>query len=444
MNAASTVPLHVPTLLQRARLPQWLLPLPWPQVGAMPALADLTVAQGLIEEVSPHAGAAGNKTTAAQAWDLDGALVLPGLVDAHTHIDKCFTRRRVGSMEPGLLGAINAMMQDRQHWTPADVHDRASRALQWAWEAGVVHLRTHCDWWEADAQPLAWSVLRDLANEWADRLVVERVSLMPLHLFRKPESARRLAATIADSGPGAMLGGFIHTSNWDPQALRNLVQAARHYELAIDLHIDEELDPTACGLATLAELLREIPLPGRVVCGHACALSAQDDAISLATLDAVARVPITLVALPGTNLLLQDAATDRTPRQRGITRIKEARARDIPVLIASDNVQDPFCPLGSFDPLEALGLGTLAAQLDSPFDAWTDSVCRRDWLRAGESTLPLMPGTAADLIILPQADSWSFPTRSQPRVVMRSGRVVHGSPPTRWMEADDVRTGQTS
>ena len=425
---ASNTPDHI----LRARLPRWLLPAAWPQQGHQPALADLQLAQGRIVHVLPHGT---SRAPHGAVWDVAGALLLPGLVDAHTHLDKAFTLPRMGEVKPGLLGAIEAMMVDRQSWTEADIHARASRALQWAYDAGTVHLRTHCDWWEPDAQPLAWNVLRALAHDWADRITLERVSLIPLHLYTDRSAALRLAATVAASGPGALLGGFVHSTNWDPQALRHLLEAAQHHGLNVDLHVDEELHPGAQGLATTAALLKELGFEGHVVCGHTCALAAQDEATALATLDAVAQSPITLVTLPITNLLLQDATTGRTPRQRGLTLVKEARARGIPVLVASDNVQDPFCPVGSFDPLEALATGVLAAQLEAPFDQWSESLCRTDWLRTGRTgttALPLQPGTVADLLLFTQADHWGFPSRAQSRVVLRQGRVASGHAPAAW------------
>lgn len=422
--------MHAPQHLLAARLPRWLLPAQWPEHGGRPALADLHLAQGRVLGLAPHD--AQFTPPAGSAWNLAGALVLPGLVDAHTHLDKAFTLARMGAVQPGLLGAIDAMMVDRRSWTPADVRARASRALQWAHEAGTVHLRTHCDWWEPQAQPLAWNVLRELAQEWAARLVLERVALIPLHLYAERDTAMRLARTVADSGPGALLGGFVHSTNWNPQALRHLFEAAQAHGLNVDLHVDEELHPGAQGLATTAALLRELRFEGHVVCGHACALAAQNEATALATLDAVAQCPITLVTLPITNLLLQDAVTGRTPRQRGLTLVKEAQARGIPLLIASDNVQDPFCPVGSFDPLEALATGVLAAQLDAPFDRWSQALCRSDWLRRGPQELPLQPGSSADLIVFHQADAWGFPSRTQPRLVLRQGRVAGGQANAAW------------
>jgi len=427
LQAASLQSARMPLRgLSRARLPAWLLDAlqpGWPRTGQQPALADIEWLEGRICSLRAHDPAA-PAATRAGLHDLDGALVLPGLVDAHLHLDKTFTLPRMGTVQPGLLGAIDAMMADRRRWTADDVRARAARALGLAFDAGVVHARTHCDWWEPDAVPLAWPVLRELAQDWAGRLVLQQACLVPLHLYADRAAAMRIAALVAAAGAGALLGGFVHTSNWNPQALDHLLQAAQAHGLNLDLHVDEELNPAAQGLATLARRLRELRFDGHVTCGHVCALSAQDEAQALATLDAVAQAPITLVTLPITNLLLQDAQTGRTPRLRGITLLKEARARGIPVLVASDNVQDPFCAVGSYDPLEAFAAATTVAQLPQAFDAWSASLCRSDWLARAATALPLAVGTAADLVVFHAADAWSFPSRSHARTVLRAGAIA--------------------
>ena len=417
-------------LLRRARLPRWLLPADWPRDGAEPRLADLRLARGRIERIAPHDGQPAPDD--AESWDLGGAPVLPGLIDAHLHLDKTFTRARLGEVRPGLLGAIDAMMADKAGWTPDDVRARATRALGWAHEAGSVHLRTHCDWWDVARVPVAWPVLRELAEQWRGRLLLERVNLSPLTLYQDRDWAFATARAVAASGPGACLGGFVHSTTWHPGALRHLLEAAQAHGLDVDLHCDEELNPDAQGLAATAALLAELGFAGRVVCGHACALAAKPRDEALRILDAVARAPITLIGLPATNLLLQDAVTDHTPRQRGLTLLKEARQRGIPVLLASDNVQDRFCPMGSYDPLEALALGAAAGQLGNVFDQWSDTVCRADALRAGPAALPLRPGAPADLVVFPRANAWGFPSRTQPRLVLRGGEPLAGAVPAAW------------
>ena len=412
--------MKAPGCIVNARLPRWLLPPAWPQRADGPALAELTLADGRITSVAPMADRA-EPLPDSTCWNVRGAPVLPGLVDAHTHLDKTLTLPRIGQVKPGLLAAIDAMMTDRLGWTEIDVRERAGRALDWAWQAGCVHMRSHVDWWEADGTPLAWEVLAGLSAEWRGRIHLEQVSLIKLPLFSDLAQARRLAARVAATGQHAVLGAFVHSSNWDAEALRHVFIAAAETGLDVDLHVDEELNPEARGLAATANILREIGFSGRVVCGHTCALAAQPENEALATLDAVAQLPITLITLPITNLLLQDAATGRTPRLRGLTLVKEARERGIPVLVASDNVQDPFCRVGSYDPVEALAAGVLAAQLGDPFDDWSDSLCRSDWLRRTPLSAPSLVGVVADLVIFSDADAWGWPSRASRRVVLRGG-----------------------
>jgi len=428
--------MQTPHLLTQARLPQWLLPSSWPHSNGQPALADIGMQAGRIAWVAPH-----NATNlqATGAVHLHGAPVLPGLVEAHTHLDKTFTLPRIGTVKPGLLAAIEAISLDSRQWTASDVFDRANQALQWAYESGVTHLRTHCDWRDSSTSaPLAWPVLGELAQQWRGKITLERVNITPLTLYTHHADAMALAQQVAASGPEARLGGFVHSTNWNEQALRHLLQAARQYGLDVDLHADEELNPAAQGLATTAALMKELQFEGRVVCGHTCALAAQGTAQALATLDAVAQLPITLITLPMANLLLQDAVTGVTPRQRGVTLVQEARARGIPVLIASDNVQDPFCAVGSYDPLEAFSAGVLAAQLSPAFDVWTEALCRPDWLVHGAPCLPFQVGAPADLLVFTAASSLGFPSRHHPRVVLRAGQVAQGNWPATFTTSTPI------
>lgn len=362
--------------------------------------------------------------------DVQGRLVIPGLVDAHTHLDKTLTLSRLGELKPGLLNAIEAMMKDRATWSIDDILERASTALSWSHQSGVVHIRSHCDWWEVNQTPLAWEVLNRLALEWSSELQLDRVNLIPLTLFANLNDAYALGKAVIKANerhPGASLGGFIHTTNWNLLALKNLMQVAHELELDIDLHVDEELNPSACGLESIAREALEMNFKGRIVCGHTCALAQKSEEQANSILELVKAADITLVSLPVTNMTLQDAQSHRTPRLRGITLVKEAQAMGIPVMMASDNVQDPFCPMGSYDPMEALSLGVPLAQLPRAFDLWSQAITRSDWIASKHTKAaisPLSPGEPAHLVIFEDATAIGFPSRTQGRVRVHHGRYM--------------------
>ena len=418
MNCPSDSPLNG---IANVRLPAWLLPDGWPVQAGAPVMADLRFTAGKMASVTPY------QPEKDDLWNARGALALPGLIEPHAHLDKTFTIGRSRPATPGLLAAIATLHQDRRHWTTTDLQQRARRGMAWAAANGVTRLRTHIDWIDI-TPPLAWTVLGGAVQPG---VTLERVALVPLNLFADADAADHIARAVAQSGPSCLLGGFIHSSNWDPAAMRNLMRSAARWQLDLDLHIDEELSPVAHGLSWLAHYLSggdsgEPRFSGHICCSHGCALAAGSEQQAQEVLSLLATQRVTLIALPMTNLLLQDAVTHRTPRQRGITLLKEAQAAGIPVLIGCDNVQDAFCPAGSYDPLDTLACALFALQLDNVFDRHSRLICDVAAL-SGEAApaLPLAPGSAASLVLFPGSDSLTWPLNSAARLVFHHGRLIH-------------------
>lgn len=402
--------------IANARLPAWLLPAGWPLQAGEPVTADLRFDTGKIASVTPY------QPDQHDLWNAHGTLALPGLIEPHAHLDKTFTIARSSPSTPGLLAAIETLHQDRQHWTADDLRQRARKGLAWAAANGVTRLRTHIDWFDV-APPLAWPELGEMPHTG---VTLERVALAPLSLFADASTADRIARAVAESGKHCLLGGFAHSSNWDPAAMRNLMQSASRWKLNLDLHIDEELSPVAYGLSWLADYLSQTHFSGHICCSHGCALASGSEQQAQEILSLLAAQRVTLIALPMTNLLLQDAVTGRTPRQRGITLLKEAQTAGVPLLLGCDNVQDAFCPAGSYDPLDTLSCALFALQLNDIFDQQSRLICDAGAL-TGEApaALPLSPGSDASLVLFPGSDSRTWPLHSAARLVIRHGRMTH-------------------
>ncbi len=80
-------------------------------------------------------------------------IMLPRLVEAHCHLDKCHTLHRLGDVGGDLRTAIAAQIEDKENWTEADILSRAERGLAELVQAGVGAVRSHVDWGDSADPP---------------------------------------------------------------------------------------------------------------------------------------------------------------------------------------------------------------------------------------------------------------------------------------------------
>jgi cytosine/creatinine deaminase len=385
---------------------------------------DIACDNGLITRVTKHhARPRDSSVVNSHSEHFNGALVMPSFAHWHTHLDKTFTIDRAKQTEPGLLGAIKACIADHKHWTEQDLISRGNKALEQAWASGCSLVRTHIDWvhMEGPESPaLAWRVFAELAKQWQGRITLERVALLRSEFFgvaNAVDLAPRLHAILkCIKSADGILGAFVHSSNVSAALMNCLVEQAQKYELAIDLHLDEEINPTAQGIRLLLEALKLNPTGRVVTASHICALSIKQVQERNQLIDDMAAANIEVIALPATNLFLQDQTdTQRplTPTIRGIAPVHELKRAGIQVKLACDNVQDPFYPWGSYDPIDLMNLAAPALQLSNCFDEWSQSIC--------DGVIAV--GEPANLIVL-NTSAAAWPSAVGQRRLMRNGHFV--------------------
>jgi cytosine deaminase len=224
----------------------------------------------------------------------------------------------------------------------------------------------------------------------------------------------------------------------------NVVGMAGEYGLDLDIHADETGDPASSVLLHLAEAVLETGYDGRVLAGHCCVLTVQDEATQLRTIEKVAEAGIAVVSLPMCNLYLQDrdGSATVTPIRRGVTLLREMKAAGIPVAIASDNTRDPFYAYGDLDALEVLREGARILHFDHPQDEawnWARSVTGDAAAIAGFAfRAQIAVGAPADLVLF-GARTWTeLLSRPQhDRIVLRDGMPVDTALPD-YRELDDL------
>src|SRR3984893_7510451 len=165
-------------------------------------LIDLLVDNEKIAAIEPAGVAA---SAGLPAIDLEAHYVWPTLIDMHAHLDKGHIVTRTENPDGSFAGALKSTAEDRSHrWTAEDIKRRMEFGLRCAYAPGVAAIRTHLDSPELNQAQRSWAVFREVRSEWADRILLQAVALVPIDAFRSPYG-EELADLVAASG--GILGG---------------------------------------------------------------------------------------------------------------------------------------------------------------------------------------------------------------------------------------------
>lgn len=362
----------------------------------------------------------------APVLDLRGATVFSGFVDPHTHLDKGDLLACGLAPERELFRAIEAVRADYARWRPNELRKRIGFALRTAQAHGTRALLSYCDW-PGPGVPAAWGALLELREQWRGRVELIPASLAAVDLLADATQAETLARAVAEAG--GVLGFFAYPAAHVAGLIPAAVALAARHGLRLDFHVDEHLEPAQSNLLAVAAAVQAHGWGARTICGHACRLSAMPEDERSRTLQALAQAGVALVALPYTNLYLQDSTPHgprRAPQRRGLLPMHEARAQGLALALGSDNHRDPFFPAGDLDPLQTLALAALAAQLDHPAEEWADTITTTPARRLGLAwDGVLRPGAPAHLVLHPGRRSCELMARpTQGRVVLRAGQPL--------------------
>jgi len=370
------------------------------------------------------------------AVDMEGAIALPCFTDMHTHLDKGHIWARSPNPDGTFMGALSTVAADRAaNWSAQDVRRRMEFSLRCAYAHGTARIRTHLDSIPPQ-DDISWPVFDELRAAWAGRIDLQAACLIGCDSFSTDGAFAHTADLVARHG--GVLGMVTYPVDDLHQRLRGFFEMAGNRGLDADFHVDETMDASSETLRAIAEVAMEVGFGGRIVVGHCCSLSTQDEARAQDTLDLVAKAGIGVVSLPMCNLYLQDRHSGRTPRGRGITLVHEMVARDIPVAFASDNTRDPFYAYGDMDMIEVMREATRIGHLDHGRHDWPAAFCTTPAALCGIAEAPLTQGAPADLV-LTRARSWTeFLARPQAdRIVLREGTQIDRTLPD-YSELDDL------
>ncbi len=346
--------------------------------------------------------------------EFDLKLILPRLIEPHTHLDKAFTWRKF----PNIIGTYNEALNQnyKEHKTRNQerVKARASHALNLALRNGIRAVRSHIDSFGYSVEE-TWEVLYDLQDDWKDFVELQLVALVPIDFWSR-KSGEIFATKLAIKG--GLMGGVVVPpirSKELRNSLYKMLRLANNLGCGIDLHIDEASIEPAAGLMELVQLLEQFDNQVPITCSHVSSMGLLSSRKLLSLADRMAEQRINVVALPLTNAWLLERSPAITPSKRPLAPIRQLQRAGVKVALGWDNVQDPWFPLGRFDPLTLMAFSMPLAQLApwqrlglSPFTTAAASLLGLAW----NGTFAI--GGPADLMVL-DCSSWVEALSSPPK-----------------------------
>lgn len=379
---------------------------------------DIAIEGGLITAVGDAHGA-----TAGETIDLAGRVVTPGLVEAHIHLDNALLDDRVTATWGTLDEAIRITGEAKRHFTVDDIRARARRALDLAVRAGTTAMRTH-----VEVDPIVgltgMEAVLPLREEYRNALDLQVCAFPQEGILQSPgtEGLLRRALTMGAD----LIGGCPYNDSDGPEHVRIVFALAVAFGVDVDFHVDFADEPDRLHIReVVAETLRT-GWRGRVVVGHLTELAAVPPYRQGELVADIANAGIGVVVLPATDLYLMGRRDELNVR-RGLAPIRRLLDGGVRVALASNNLRNPFTPVGTADLVDMSYVATLAAHMGTPADVRrllnTITVHPAAMLRLPDYGLE--PGCRADLVAWECERVEDIVTMRAPRMlVVKRGRIT--------------------
>jgi cytosine deaminase len=393
-------PIAMPSLLLRRVRPAGLAP---------DVPVDVLVQEGRIAAVGPALAA----PAGTPVEDGRGALLLPGLVESHTHLDKTlwgmdWYRNEVG---PQLTDRI----ENERAFRHASGHDAAAQSLVLAkafLALGTTRLRTHVD---IDTQAGLRHLDGTLRTREAMRALqqIQVVAFPQSGLLGRPGTAELLDQALARGAD--LLGGLDPCAiDGDPvRSLDLLFGLAEKHQRPLDIHLHE---PGAMGAFSLDLILQRtaaLGMQGRVAISHGFCLGDIAERERDALLARMAALGVVLI-------------TSASP-SRTVPPLIACRQAGVTVCGGNDGIRDTWSPYGSPDMLErAMFIGMrYNLRRDDEIDVALDTVTHAGARGCGFAHYGLEAGCRADLVLVDaRTAAHAVVARPLRRLVVAGGRIV--------------------
>ncbi|GLZ79872.1 cytosine deaminase [Actinorhabdospora filicis] len=355
--------------------------------------------------------ATGAGLTAPAVEELGGALVLPGFIDGHAHLDKTLWG---GPWVPhtapaGLAAKIhNGRVRRPELGIPSA--DYVTALLTHMVTLGTTHVRSHVDV-DPDVGLGSVHAVREALSRLDGRITAELVAFPQTGMLISPGTEALLEEALK---AGVEHIGGIDPAGVDRDPVRHLdivFALAGKYGVGVDVHLHDRGTLGVFQYDLIIERTRALGLSGRVTISHGYALAGADPATRERLIAALAENGISLASTgPAESLPIRDLA-----------------AAGVPVTLGNDGIRDLWSPYGTGDMLERALFQAKNAGFarDEEIQLAVDAVTYWGASVAGLPDYGLTVGSVADLVVVPARNAAeAVMVRPVRDLVVKGGRIV--------------------
>jgi len=372
---------------------------------------DIAMADGVITAITP----AGTAPIGVREFDGRGLLALPGLVNAHAHLDKSWWGLPWQSYggEGSTEGRIRHERAERDRLGIPSL-ERSAYVLRELVRHGTTAIRTHVDV-DAELGLRGIDAVDEAAAAYQGALDVRIVAFPQDGILRRP-GVLDLLREAATRPSVEWIGGLDPaTIDRDPVGqIDAIAELAADTGAGIDIHLHDPAELGAFQIELLVDRAARLGLAGRVNVAHGFAVAQLDPARRRDLLAAMAEVGVTMTTV----------APLRVPQLP----LAELDAAGVRFAFGTDGIRDLWSPYGTGDTLgiawqyaRAAGLARdedllRVVRLATSAGAWA----------VGREVHDLVEGARADIVLVEAENPLDALVRVPERMlVVAGGSVLH-------------------
>lgn len=308
------------------------------------AALDVLIRDGHIAQLGAELSAPG-----VESVDGGGAILLPGLVEAHTHLDKSLLGLPwyCNEVGPRLIDKIDNERENKKR-LGIDPQRQSERQAILSVAKGSTHIRSHVD----------VDTTHELAGIDGVATTREKLAgLVDIEIVAFPQSGMLIRPGTLELMEAAMARGADVVGGLDPCAIDRdpkghldaLFKLAQRHAKPLDIHLHEPAELGAFSMELIIERTRALGMQGQVTISHAFCLGMPNRDYVAELIDALAEAQVHIMTTG--------------PAARMAPPVKQLRAAGVVVCSGSDGIRDTWGPYGNADMLERAMMIGLANNL---------------------------------------------------------------------------------